>query len=94
MTLVIDSVINERVHGRVTWYSAGDLPGSPSHFRPVTGETMGDSAVHMHTALIDEGAPTFHFMGNIHGDTIQLRLFVIGVDTLSGPDRGWRMVRK
>jgi len=94
MTLAIDSVISERIHGRVTWYSAGDLPGSPGRFRPVTGETMGDSAVHMHTALIDEGAPTFHFMGNVHGDTIQLRLFAIGVDTLSGPDREWRMVRK
>lgn len=91
MTLAIDSVSGERIHGRVTWYSAGDLPTAPDRFRPLIGETIGDSAVHMHTALTDDGAATFHFVGDLRKDTISLRLFAIGTDTLSGE---WVLVRR
>jgi hypothetical protein len=93
MTLAFDSVRAGTIQGRVTWYFAGDVGVDPARFRPVVGQLTGDTAVQVHTAMREAGAPTFHFEGTARGDTIVLRLFAIGADTLSGGDRRWLLVR-
>jgi hypothetical protein len=90
----VDSVTDARLHGHLVHYFAGDVGVDSSAFPHFDGEIRNDSVVRLVIRSAVSPTAGFHLTGVLHTDTIPLTTFVVGPDTLSGPDRYWILVRR
>jgi hypothetical protein len=58
------------------------------------GELDNDTAVRFTIYPQDRDQPSFVLAGKPSPDTIALTTFVLGPDTLSGPDQQWWLIRR
>jgi len=94
LDLRVDSVAGTNLHGQLVHYFAGDVGVDSATFPHFEGEIQDDSLVHIVIGAAARPNAGFHFAGVLRADTLPLTTFVVGPDTLSGPDRHWRLVRK
>ena len=90
----VDSVTDARLHGHLVHYFTGDVGVDSSAFPHFDGEIRNDSVVRLVIRSAVSPTAGFHLTGVLHTDTIPLTTFVVGPDTLSGPDRYWILVRR
>ena len=94
LDLRVDSVAGPSLHGQLVHYFAGDVGVDHATFPHFEGEIQNDSLVLIVIRAAARPTSGFHFTGVLGADTMPLTTFVVGPDTVSGPDRHWRLVRK
>jgi hypothetical protein len=94
LTLRVDSVVGSAVMGQLDGYFAGDMGMDTRDFPRFEGELDNDTAVRFTIYPPDRDQPSFVLAGKPSPDTIALTTFVLGPDTLSGPDQQWWLIRR
>jgi hypothetical protein len=90
----VDSAGPDILSGRVAFMSSGDVVLDPAMFRPFTGDLGPDGAVTLAVEPARAGAPRLVLAGRLAGDTIRLRTFAIGRDTVTRGEARWYLVRR
>lgn len=81
LAFTVDSVRDGDVYGRVTSYFAGDAGVDPALFGPLKGRLTGEDIVV--AATLQNLVPVSVILeGALRGDTLLLRRFVLGPDTI------------
>ncbi len=93
LTIAIDSVRGTNVYGRLVQYFAGNVGADPSVFRPFTGTVSADGSLSIPITPVDPAALGLVLVGRLGGDSIHLRTFVLGPDTVSGTGR-WLLLKQ
>ncbi len=93
LTIAIDSVRGTNVYGRLVQYFAGNVGADPAVFRPFTGTASADGSLSIPITPVDPAALGLVLVGSLGTDSIHLRTFVLGPDTVSGTGR-WLLLKQ
>jgi hypothetical protein len=94
LTVTVDSVAGARYFGRLTNYFSGDVGGDPLQFQAFSDSLRTDGTVLFHMPPTDPDMLGIVLEGRLAADSILLREFVLGPDTLSSGTRRWVLVKR
>ena len=94
LTLVIDSATAGSLYGRVAHFLSGNVGIDPAAFLPFQGTLTRDSLVDIPVRPARGDAPLLQLVGLLAGDSVRLRSFVIGRDTLTGVEGRALLIRE
>ncbi len=93
LTIAIDSVRGTNVYGRLVQYFAGNVGADPAVFQPFKGTVSADGSLSIPITPVDRAALGLVLVGSLGTDSIHLRTFVLGPDTVSGTGR-WLLLKQ
>ncbi len=93
ITVTVDSVRGPDVFGRLTHFFSGNVGTDPLEYHPFTGSVDDEGDVAFTIEKRDRPLMGIEVAGQVHGDTLRLRNFVIGPDTVTGGNRAWFFVK-
>ena len=93
--VAFDSVLSGKVYGRLVSFFAGNVGIDPTGYRAFSAELGPDSLLAFTIAPADSASPqALFFFGTLGTDTLRLRRFAIGRDTVTAGAMRWFLVRK
>ncbi|MFQ5702442.1 MAG: hypothetical protein ACE5HT_00295 [Gemmatimonadales bacterium] len=91
--LTVDSV-GDAAFGHLSHFFSGNLGIDPGTFEHFAASLHDDGTIVIDIARIVNDSPGLGFVGSMTTDTITLRSFTIGADTMTGHGRVWFLIKR
>lgn len=93
--VAFDSVLEGKVYGKLVSFFAGNVGIDPTRYGAFSAELGPDSLLAFTIAPADSAPPrALFFSGTLGADTLRLRRFAIGRDTVAAGATRWFLVKR
>ncbi len=93
--VAFDSVLAGKVYGKLVSFFAGNVGIDPTRYSAFSAELGPDSLLAFTVAPADSASPqALFFSGTLGTDTLRLRRFAIGRDTVAAGAMRWFLVKR
>lgn len=94
ITVTIDSVTDQTVHGRLRHYLVGNMGLDTDAFPHFEGRVGHHDTLRIAIRHADPAVAGLRFVGRVERDTIRLDTLVVGAEIVSGGGRAWMLIRR